>query len=45
MTMHSRRLLLSMGLALVAALAAVLLAAQWSARPALDMKKIEMDAD
>ena len=44
MTMHSRRLLLSLGLALVAALAAVLLAAQWSARPALDVKKIAVAA-
>ena len=40
MTMMSGRLFLSLGAALAAALAAVLLAAQWSGRPALDTKKI-----
>jgi len=44
MTMQFRRLALSLGAALLAALAAVLLAAQWSARPALETKKIAVAA-
>ena len=44
MTLYSRRLLLSLGLALLTALAAVLLAAQWGTRPALDTKKIVVAA-
>ena len=44
MTIDSKRLALSLGAALLAALAAVLLAAQWSARPALATKKIAVAA-
>ena len=44
MTMNSRRLLLSLGAALVAALAAVLLAAQWNARTSIETKKIVVAA-
>jgi pilus assembly protein CpaB len=44
MTMQTSRFLLSLCLAFVAALAAVVLAAQWNARPALDTKKIVVAA-
>ncbi len=44
MNMHTGRLFLSLGAALVAALAAVLLAAQWNAQTRLDTRKIAVAA-
>lgn len=44
MNMPPRRLFLSLGAALVAALSAVLLAAQWNAQTHLDTRKIAVAA-